>query len=167
MPAAEELSPDEQAALRAQCSVFLAGHGQVTAADMLASIPASSAYACWSRPLELALAAEDVSAAFARRGNVGRACRVSQSHAQSGWQSLTPSERAGGDLVAEGLSNLRSASWPMPATSVPPHAEGVVDQGRGAPAPRPGGHIRPLCSRPLTRQSGSPSRSPLRRCASR
>ena len=43
MPATEELSPDEQAALRARCSVFLAGHGQVTAAGMLASIAASTA----------------------------------------------------------------------------------------------------------------------------
>jgi threonine aldolase len=43
MPAAEELSPAEQAALRARCSVFLAGHGQVTAADLLASILASTA----------------------------------------------------------------------------------------------------------------------------
>jgi threonine aldolase len=42
MPATEELSPAEQAALRARCSVFLAGHGQVTAADLLASMPAST-----------------------------------------------------------------------------------------------------------------------------
>jgi threonine aldolase len=42
MRATKELSPDEQAALRAGCSVFLAGHGQVTAADLLASIPAST-----------------------------------------------------------------------------------------------------------------------------
>jgi threonine aldolase len=42
MPATEELSPAEQAALRARCSVFLAGHGQVTAADLLASIPADT-----------------------------------------------------------------------------------------------------------------------------
>ena len=31
--------------------------------------------------------------------------RVTHRHAQSGWQSLTPSERAVVDLVAEGLSN--------------------------------------------------------------
>jgi len=43
MPATEELSPAEEAALRARCSVFLAGHGQVTAADLLASIPAGTA----------------------------------------------------------------------------------------------------------------------------
>ena len=43
MPATEELSDAEQAALRARCSVFLAGHGQVTAADLLADIPASTA----------------------------------------------------------------------------------------------------------------------------
>ncbi|HEY3035496.1 MAG TPA: beta-eliminating lyase-related protein, partial [Streptosporangiaceae bacterium] len=43
MPAIEELSDAEQAALRARCSVFLAGHGQVTAADLLAGIPASTA----------------------------------------------------------------------------------------------------------------------------
>jgi threonine aldolase len=43
MPATEELSAAEQAALRARCSVFLVGHGQVTAAGMLASIPASTA----------------------------------------------------------------------------------------------------------------------------
>jgi threonine aldolase len=42
MPATEELSPAEQAGLRARCSVFLAGHGQVTAAGMLASIPADT-----------------------------------------------------------------------------------------------------------------------------
>ena len=42
MPATEELSPAEQAALRDRCSVFLAGHGQVTAAGMLASIPAGT-----------------------------------------------------------------------------------------------------------------------------
>src|SRR5947207_13556204 len=43
MPAIEELSDAEQAALRARCSVFLADHGQVTAADLLAGIPASTA----------------------------------------------------------------------------------------------------------------------------
>ena len=43
MPATKELSDAEQAALRARCSVFLAGHGQVTAADLLADIPASTA----------------------------------------------------------------------------------------------------------------------------
>ena len=43
MPATEELSDAEQAALRARCSVFLADHGQVTAADLLAGIPASTA----------------------------------------------------------------------------------------------------------------------------
>src|SRR5437667_1100834 len=43
MPATEELSNVEQAALRARCSVFLADHGQVTAADLLAGIPASTA----------------------------------------------------------------------------------------------------------------------------
>ncbi len=43
MPATEELSDAEQAALRAGCSVFLADHGQVTAADLLAGIPASTA----------------------------------------------------------------------------------------------------------------------------
>jgi threonine aldolase len=42
MPATEELSRAEQAALRARCSVFLAGHGQVTAGDLLASIPADT-----------------------------------------------------------------------------------------------------------------------------
>ncbi len=43
MPAAEELSAAEQAALRDQCSVFLAGHGRVTATDLLAGIPADTA----------------------------------------------------------------------------------------------------------------------------
>jgi threonine aldolase len=43
MPAAEELSTAEQAALRDQCSVFLTGHGRMTAADLLASIPAGTA----------------------------------------------------------------------------------------------------------------------------
>ena len=42
MSAAEEQSAAEQAALRDQCSVFLAGHGPVTAADLLASIPADT-----------------------------------------------------------------------------------------------------------------------------
>ena len=101
---------------------------------------AVSAYARGSRPLELALAAEDAGAAFARQGNVARACQlldqaitiyerldaardlaraeaalrqmgirrgrhVTHRRAQSGWQSLTPSEQAVVDLVAEGLSN--------------------------------------------------------------
>jgi threonine aldolase len=43
MPATEELSDAEQAALRDQCSVFLADHGPVTAADLLAGIPAGTA----------------------------------------------------------------------------------------------------------------------------
>jgi len=43
MPAAEEMSAAEQAALRDQCSVFLAGHGRLTAADLLAGIPADTA----------------------------------------------------------------------------------------------------------------------------
>jgi threonine aldolase len=42
MPATEELSLAEQAGLRARCSVFLVGHGQVTAVDLLASIPADT-----------------------------------------------------------------------------------------------------------------------------
>jgi threonine aldolase len=42
MPATGELPPAEQARLRAQCSVFLADHGQVTAAGLLASIPADT-----------------------------------------------------------------------------------------------------------------------------
>src|SRR6266516_4833782 len=43
MPGTGELSPAEQAALRDRCSVFLAGHGPVTAADLLAGIPAGTA----------------------------------------------------------------------------------------------------------------------------
>ena len=43
LSAAQELSAAEQAALRDQCSVFLAGHGRVTAADLLAGIPADTA----------------------------------------------------------------------------------------------------------------------------
>jgi threonine aldolase len=39
MPADDELSPAEQEALRGQCTHFLAGHGPVRAADLLASIP--------------------------------------------------------------------------------------------------------------------------------
>jgi DNA-binding CsgD family transcriptional regulator len=101
---------------------------------------AVNAYARGSRPLELALTCEDAGAAFARRGNVARACQlldqaitiyerldaardlaraeatlrqmgirrgrhVTHRRAQSGWQSLTPSEQAVVDLVAEGLSN--------------------------------------------------------------
>jgi threonine aldolase len=42
MPATQELSTAEQAALRARCSVFLTGHGQVTAVGLLASIPADT-----------------------------------------------------------------------------------------------------------------------------
>jgi threonine aldolase len=42
MAATAELSPAEQTVLRAGCSVFLVGHGQVTAADLLAGIPAST-----------------------------------------------------------------------------------------------------------------------------
>jgi threonine aldolase len=42
MAATAELSAAEQAALRAGCSVFLVGHGQVTAADLLAGIPVST-----------------------------------------------------------------------------------------------------------------------------
>ena len=43
MPAAEELSAADQAALRDQCSVFVDGHGRMTAADLLAGIPAGTA----------------------------------------------------------------------------------------------------------------------------
>ena len=43
MPGTGELSPAEQAALRDRCSVFLAGHGPVAAAGLLAGIPASTA----------------------------------------------------------------------------------------------------------------------------
>jgi threonine aldolase len=43
MPATDELSLAEQAALRSQCTVFLAGHGPVSAAGLLASIPADTA----------------------------------------------------------------------------------------------------------------------------
>jgi threonine aldolase len=39
MPAADEQSADEQAALRDQCTTFLAGHGPVNAASLLAGIP--------------------------------------------------------------------------------------------------------------------------------
>ena len=42
MPVTGELSLAEQAALRDQCSVFLAGHGPVTAASLLAGIPADT-----------------------------------------------------------------------------------------------------------------------------
>ena len=42
MPAAGELSLAEQAALRDQCTVFLAGHGPVTAAGLLAGISADT-----------------------------------------------------------------------------------------------------------------------------
>jgi DNA-binding CsgD family transcriptional regulator len=52
-------------------------------------------------------AARDLARAEAalRQMGVRRGRRVSHSRAQSGWQSLTPSERAVVDLVAEGLSN--------------------------------------------------------------
>jgi DNA-binding CsgD family transcriptional regulator len=107
-------------------------------ADILQA--AANTYAHGSRPLELALTCEDTSSAFARRGNVDRACQlldqaitiyehldaardlaraeatlrqmgvrrgrhVTHRRAQTGWQSLTPSEGAVVDLVAEGLSN--------------------------------------------------------------
>jgi len=39
----DELSRAEQAALRGQCTVFLTGHGPVSAAGLLASIPADTA----------------------------------------------------------------------------------------------------------------------------
>lgn len=39
MPATEEMSPAEQRELRDQCTVFLAGHGPLTAAELLAGIP--------------------------------------------------------------------------------------------------------------------------------
>ena len=52
-------------------------------------------------------AARDLARAQAalRQLGVRRARRVSHSRAQSGWQSLTPSERAVVDLVTEGLTN--------------------------------------------------------------
>jgi DNA-binding CsgD family transcriptional regulator len=52
-------------------------------------------------------AARDLARAEAalRQLGVRRGRRVTRSRAQSGWQSLTPSERAVVDLVAEGLSN--------------------------------------------------------------
>jgi threonine aldolase len=43
MPATDELSLAEQAALRGQCTVFLAGHGPVSAVALLATIPADTA----------------------------------------------------------------------------------------------------------------------------
>jgi threonine aldolase len=42
MPAADELSADEQAALRDQCTSFLTGHGPVSVADVIAGIPADT-----------------------------------------------------------------------------------------------------------------------------
>jgi threonine aldolase len=42
MTATDELGHAEQAALRGQCTVFLAGHGPVSAAGLLASIPADT-----------------------------------------------------------------------------------------------------------------------------
>ena len=52
-------------------------------------------------------AARDIARAEAalRQMGVRRGRRVTHSRAQSGWPSLTPSERAVVDLVAEGLSN--------------------------------------------------------------
>jgi DNA-binding CsgD family transcriptional regulator len=52
-------------------------------------------------------AARDLARAEAalRQMGIHRGRRVTHSRAQSGWQSLTPSERAVVDLVAEGLSN--------------------------------------------------------------
>jgi len=42
MPATDELTFAEETALRDQCTVFLAGHGPVTAAALLATIPAGT-----------------------------------------------------------------------------------------------------------------------------
>src|SRR5499427_1736340 len=42
MPATEEMVLAEQRELRDQCTVFLAGHGPVTAAGLLAGIPADT-----------------------------------------------------------------------------------------------------------------------------
>ncbi|HEY7429857.1 MAG TPA: beta-eliminating lyase-related protein [Streptosporangiaceae bacterium] len=42
MPAINDLSPAEQAALRDQCTMFLAGHGPARAAEILAGIPADT-----------------------------------------------------------------------------------------------------------------------------
>ena len=57
-------------------------------------------------------AARDLARAEAalRQMGVRRGRHVTHRRAQSGWQSLTPSEQAVVDLVAEGLSNPRSAS---------------------------------------------------------
>jgi threonine aldolase len=43
MPSVAEISKDEQKALRAKCTRFLAGHGPVRPADMLAAIPPDTA----------------------------------------------------------------------------------------------------------------------------
>lgn len=43
MPAPDELSPDELARLRGRCTVFLTGHGPVSAAGLLAGISADTA----------------------------------------------------------------------------------------------------------------------------
>ncbi len=101
---------------------------------------AAAAYARSPRPLELALAAEDAGAAFARHGQpdlarplleqavkiyerlgaardlaraeavlreagIRRGRRGPRSRPQTGWSSLTPTERTVAHLVAEGLSN--------------------------------------------------------------
>jgi threonine aldolase len=42
MPAADELSVDEQAALRDECTSFLVGHGPVSVAEVLTGIPADT-----------------------------------------------------------------------------------------------------------------------------
>src|SRR6202046_1257437 len=42
MAAPAQMSPAEEVALRDRCTVFLAGHGPVTAAGMLAGIPADT-----------------------------------------------------------------------------------------------------------------------------
>ena len=39
MPASAEMSQAEQAELRDRCTVFLGGHGPVTAAGLLAALP--------------------------------------------------------------------------------------------------------------------------------
>jgi len=98
---------------------------------------------------------------------VRRGRHVTHRRAQSGWQSLTPSEQAVVDLVAEGLSNPRSASGctshagrckPIsrtcspsstspPAPSSPPRQFGTGGNERGTaparPPPEPGAGGRP------------------------
>jgi DNA-binding CsgD family transcriptional regulator len=77
----------------------------MTAAALLAD--AVESYSRGPRPLELALVAEDAGRAMGRLGRPdgARGVRGPRGRPQTGWPSLTVTERTVANLVAEGLSN--------------------------------------------------------------